>query len=161
MSRHSLPGLRPESDASPFFPSFQREMNRLMDQFRTGFPQPETTETSAFGVGLFPAIDIVELDDAVEISAEVPGVQEDDLDVTISGEVLTLKGEKSSEHKQDGDGYQRMERQYGSFRRQIPLGFQPEDDAVDAKFGDGVLKLRIAKPAAVKAGVRKIDISKS
>ena len=161
MPRHPLPGVRSEADTSPFFPSFQREMNRLIDQFRSGFPHPETTEAPAFGAVLFPAIDVIELDDAVEISAEVPGVREEDLDVFISGEVLTLKGEKSSEHKDEREGYHRIERQYGSFRRQISLGFHPEDSAVEARFSDGVLKLHIAKPSAVKAGVRKIDISKS
>lgn len=161
MSRHSLPSMQSESDGSPFFPSFQREMNRLIDQFRSGFPAPEAATGMAFGGPLFPAIDVVERDDAVEISAEVPGVHEKDLDAFISGDVLTLKGEKSAEHKEEDDGYHRIERQYGSFRRQIPLGFHPEDGAVEAAFSDGVLKLRIAKPPTVKAGVRKIDISKS
>ncbi|MCV3271490.1 Hsp20/alpha crystallin family protein [Roseobacter sinensis] len=161
MSRQSLPGLPPESDTSPFFPSFQREINRLIDQFRAGFPGPETADSMAFGTAMFPAIDVVEREDAVEISAEVPGVREEDLDAFISGDVLTLKGKKSSEHKDEKEGYHRIERQYGSFRRQIPLGFHPDDEAVEASFSDGVLKLRIAKPAAAKSGIRKIDISKS
>ncbi len=161
MFRHNLPDRLSDSDGGSYFPSFQREMNRLIDQFRNGFPMPETGGNAAFGAELFPAIDIVETDDTLEISAEVPGVSEKDLDASISGGVLTLKGEKSSEHEESEDNYHRLERRYGSFRRQIPLGFTPKDDAVEAKYSDGVLKLSIAKPPAVKADIQKIEIGKS
>ncbi|MFK7938788.1 MAG: Hsp20/alpha crystallin family protein [Roseovarius sp.] len=157
MLRNPLPEQVSALDTPSYFPSFQREMNRLINQFRNGFPMPETTA----GAALFPAIDVVESDDAIEVSAEVPGVSEKDLDASISGDVLTLKGQKSSEHTQTEDNYHRVERQYGSFRRQIPLGFTPSSGAVEATYADGVLKLRIAKPPAVKADIQKIDISKS
>lgn len=160
MPREYLPSLQPDAGGAPLFPSFQREMNRLLDQFRTGFPVPETSHQPAFGTSLFPAIDVVNRGDEIEISAEVPGVEEQDLDVSITGEILILKGEKSSEHKEEDEGYHSIERRYGSFRRQVPLGFKPEDDAVEAKFHNGVLKLTIAKPATEKTDVRKIDISK-
>lgn len=160
MLRHNLPGQPSGSDESLYFPSFQREMNRLIDQFRNGFPFPEEGSRAAIGTALFPAIDIVETDDAIEISAEIPGVSEKDVDASIADDVLTLKGEKSSEHKETKDNYHRVERRYGSFRRQIPLGFTPKADGVEAKFADGVLRLRIAKPPAVKADIQKINISK-
>jgi HSP20 family protein len=161
MLRHNLPGQPSGSEVSPYFPSFQREINRLIDQFRNGFPLPEEDSPAAIGTAMFPAIDVVETDDAIEVSAEVPGVSEKDIEASISGDVLTLKGEKSSEHKETKDNYHRVERRYGSFRRQIPLGFTPKADGVEAKFADGVLKLRIAKPPAVKADIQKINISKS
>lgn len=161
MSRESLPSMQADTGGLPFFPSFQREMNRLLDQFRAGFPIPDTSEHPVFGTPLFPAIDVVEHDDAIEISAEVPGIREEDLDAYIFGEMLTLKGEKNSEHEEKQDGYHRLERRYGSFKRQVPLGFKPEDDAVETKFSDGVLKLTIAKPATAKADIQKIDISKN
>ena len=161
MFRQNLPDRLSGSDDSSYFPSFQREMNRLLEQFRNGFPVPETDARLAYGASLFPAIDVVETDDAIEVSAAVPGVSEKDLDASISGDVLTLKGEKSSEHEETKDNYHRLERRYGSFRRQIPLGFTPKDGAVEARFSDGVLKLTIAKPPAVKADIRKIDIGKS
>lgn len=160
MFRQNLPDRLSGSDSGSYFPSFQREMNRLIDQFRNGFPMPETGADTAFGAELFPAIDIVETDETVEISAEVPGVSEKDLDASISGGVLTLKGNKSSEHEENEDNYHRFERRYGSFRRQIPLGFTPKDDAVEAKYSDGVLKLSITKPPAVKADIQKIEIGK-
>ena len=148
-------------DEGMFFPSLQREMNRLFDQFRVGFPIAESVTSSIFGSGGFPAIDVVELDDALEVSAELPGVKEDDLDISISGDVLTLKGEKSYDHEEKEENFHRIERRYGSFRRQIPLGFAPENGAVDAAYTDGILKLKIAKPATAKAEVQKINIKKS
>lgn len=161
MSRQSLPDLNPEAGGPTFFPSFQKEMNRLFDQFRTGFPVPEAGASSVFAASVFPALDVMETDDAIEISAEVPGVKEDDLEASIIGNVLTLKGEKSSDHEETEDNYHLVERRYGSFRRQIPLGFSPESGAVEAKFADGVLRLRIAKPKTAKADVHRINIKKS
>lgn len=161
MSRQTLPQTNRADSDPALFPSLQREMNRLLDQFRSGFPTLEDKE-QPFGAGpSFPAIDVVETDDAIEVSAEVPGVKEDDLDVTVTGETLVLKGEKSSDHEENEDGYHLIERRYGSFRRQIPLGFAPEDGAVKADFADGILKLSIAKPSTAKAAVRKIDIKKA
>ena len=161
MPHQSLPKAQPSAVGSAFFPSFQREMNRFLDQFRSGFPMTDDATRAMFSEPSFPAIDVVETDDAFDISAEVPGVKEDDLDVSISGTTLVLKGEKSSDHEEKEDNYHLIERRYGSFRRQIPLGFSPEEGAVEAEFADGLLKLRIAKPATAKAAVQKIDIKKS
>ena len=160
MSRQSLPRLQSEIGGSHLFPSFQREMHRLLDQFRTGFPTPDPDNTEVFARSVFPAIDVTETDDTVEISAEVPGVKKEDLEASIADGVLTLKGEKSSDHEEKKESYHLIERSYGSFRRQIPLGFSPEEGAVDAKFSDGVLKLSIKKPASAKTGVQKIEFAK-
>ncbi len=160
MSRQSLPTRL--SDATfPFFHSLQTEMNQMFDRFRGAQSDEPVDMFSPLTRPLFPAVDIAETDEAVEITAEVPGVEKDDLDVSISGGVLTLKGEKGSDHEEKEKDYHLVERRYGAFRRQIPLGFSPEDGAVDAKFHDGLLKLRIAKPPAAKAAVQKISISNS
>ena len=161
MFRQSLPQTRQNADGPAFFSSFQKEMNRLLEQFRTGFPMPDAETRDIFTAPSFPAIDVIETDDGLEISAEVPGVKEDEMDVTISGANLVIKGEKSADHEIEEDNYHMVERRYGSFRRHIPLGFTPAEDAVEAEFKDGILKLRIAKPAAAKADVQKIDIKKS
>ena len=162
MSRQSLLQTQNDAGGSAFFPSFQKEMNRLLDQFKEGFPSLDDDGARALFDGTsFPALDVIETDDALEISAEVPGVKEDELDVTISGDTLILKGEKASAHEEKEDNYHLVERRYGSFRRQIPLGFVPDDGAVDAKFADGILNLRIVKPAAAKAEVQKIEIKKT
>ncbi len=160
MSRHSLTPRPSNGGESAFFPSFQREMNRLLDQFKSGFPLLDDDAQSVFSGAAFPAIDVRENDDVFEVSAEVPGVKEDDLDITISGKTLILKGEKSADHEEKEDDYHLIERRYGSFRRQIPLGFAPEEGAVDAQFDDGILKLKITKPATAKEDVQKISIKK-
>lgn len=161
MSRQTLPQTNRSAGEPALFPSLQKEMNRLFEQFKFGFPMLQDDGLSFFDAPSFPAIDVVETDDAIEVSAEVPGVKEDDLDVTVSGETLVLKGEKSADHEEKEDGYHRIERRYGSFRRQIPLGFAPDDGAVSADFADGILKLNIAKPPATKAAVKRIDIKKA
>ncbi|MCO4849060.1 MAG: Hsp20/alpha crystallin family protein [Yoonia sp.] len=161
MSHLPISNLPASIGDSHFFPEFQREMNRLLDQFQNGFAPSDTSANEPFADALVPAIDIVETDDAIQVSAEVPGVQEADLDASISGGVLTLKGKKSADHEESDNNYHRIERRYGSFLRQISLGFTPEDNAVDAKYADGVLKIHIVKPAAARTQVRKIDISKT
>ena len=161
MAKQSVEKRQSPPEDSMLFPSLQREMNRLFDQFRVGFPAADNLPSNIFGAGGFPAIDVVDTGDAVEVSAELPGVKEDDLDVSISGDVLTLKGEKSYDHEEKEENFHRIERRYGSFRRQIPLGFTPESGAVSADFADGILQLKVAKPAAAKAEVQKIDIKKS
>jgi len=161
MSRLPLPQTRATNAIPAFFPDLQKEINRLFEQFRNGFPTMDDEAQVAFSGPSFPAIDVVETEGALEISAEVPGVKEDDLDVSISGTTLFLKGHKSAEHEEKEDNFHLIERRYGSFRRQIPLGFVPEEGAVQPEFADGVLKLHISKPATAKADVQKIDIKKT
>jgi HSP20 family protein len=160
MPRQSLPQTKPDAREAAFFPPFENEINRLVDQFRSGFSSANEYAHSIFSGPVFPAIDVVETKDAIEISAEVPGIKKDDLDATISGKTLILKGEKSSGHEQNQDNYHLIEGRYGSFRHQVPLGFIPDAGAIDANFADGFLKLRIAKPTTAKAKVQKINIQK-
>ena len=143
------------SNPQPFFEQLQQEMEHLFDRFR-GYPPVANT---FFGDRLTPVIDMSETDDVVEVSAEIPGVGSDDLDVSLNGDLLVIKGEKSDERTEDDKNYHMHERSYGSFRRQIPLSFTPADDAIEAKFTDGVLRLTIAKPADAKAKNRKIAIN--
>ncbi len=162
MTRHTLPSLFSDDGMTPtLLQSLQKEMNQMLDRLR-GYPGMYTGDLAERGQnGLFPAIDVAESDEAIEITADVPGVKEDDLDVSISDQVLVLKGEKSSDHEEKERDYHLVERSYGSFRRQIPLGFTPADGAVKAKFSDGVLSLHIAKPPETKATVQKVEIKKS
>lgn len=158
MPRQTLPVTQADACEAAFLPPFENEMNRLVLPFRSGFSSAAEYAHSVFYGPVFPAVDVIETKDAIEISAEVPGVKKDDLDATISGKTLILKGEKSHDHEQNEDTYHLTEGRYGSFRHQIPLGFIPEKGAVDANFVDGFLKLRIAKPATARAQVQKINI---
>jgi HSP20 family protein len=133
-------------------------MEQLFDRFRGYPPVANALPRLGFAGGLLPAIDMAETDDAVEITADIPGVDADDLDVSLNGDVLVIKGEKSDARTQDDKNYHLTERSYGSFHRQIPLGFTPADDAIDGHFADGVLTVNIPKPADARTSNRKIAI---
>lgn len=135
----------------PLIQSVQTELNRVFDHFNAG----------AFGTnqGVLLAIDVAETDDAIEVTAEIPGVKSEDLDVSISNETLILKGQKSDTREDSGKDWRTVERSFGSFSRHIPLGFAPEDGKVDVEFLEGVLTLRIAKPTDAPAKSRKIDVT--
>jgi HSP20 family protein len=135
---------------SPFFRSLHDEIDRTLERFNIGTTNGE----------LMPALDISETDEAVVITAEIPVVKEDDLDVSVTGDVLLLKGEKTKEVEETKADYHLIERRFGSFRRQIPLGFTPPKDGVDASFENGVLNLTINKPDEVAASTQKIKIEK-
>src|SRR5262249_4584140 len=100
--------------------------------------------------------------DAIEVTAELPGVDEKDLDVTLADGVLTVRGEKkTARDEQDKDkNWHVVERSYGSFSRAIPLPFDPDPAKVEAKFDKGVLHIHLPKPAEVAKKQQKIEIKK-
>ena len=152
MMNRNLPSLFADSPMSPFWRMFQRDIDRMFGG------QSEASGEGGFPV--MPAIDIAEKEGALEITAELPGVKEDELDLSITDGILTLKGEKSSDTERKEKNYHVVERRYGSFRRQIPLGFMPDTDKVAASFKDGVLTLTIPRPAEAEERTRKIAISR-
>jgi HSP20 family protein len=112
---------------------------------------------------LSPKIDVAETKDAIEVTAELPGVDEKDLDLTLADGVLTVRGEKkSAREEQDKDkNWHVVERSYGSFSRTIPLPFDPDPAKVEAKFDKGVLHIHVPKPAEVAKKQQKIEIKKA
>jgi HSP20 family protein len=110
-----------------------------------------------------PRVDIAESKDAIEVTAELPGVDEKDLDVTLTNGMLTVRGEKkSTRDEQDKDkNWHVVERSYGSFSRTIPLPFGPDPAKVEAKFDKGVLHIHLPKPAEVAKKQQKIEIKKA
>ncbi|NWG71833.1 MAG: Hsp20/alpha crystallin family protein [Parvularculaceae bacterium] len=152
----SLPAASGDA-GDPFF-RLQNEMNRLFDEAFAGF--------SGFASGgtvgaLTPRVDLKETGDALEAFFELPGVDEKDLDVEISDNILTVRGEKRAERseREDGSGYHFVERSYGSFARSIALPAEIEQDRVKAEFSNGVLKLWLPKNAEARNRTRKIAIS--
>jgi HSP20 family protein len=109
-----------------------------------------------------PKIDVAESKDAIDVTAELPGVDEKDVDVTLANGMLTVRGEKKTERdEQDKDkNWHVVERSYGSFSRAIPLPFDPDPAKVEAKFDRGVLHIHLPKPAEV-AKQQKIEIKKA
>lgn len=139
-----------EHGSWPLLQTFQSEMNRFFDRFNDA---PQWRENA-----MIAAIDVAETDDAVEVTVDVPGVDQKDLDVSVSHENLIIKGTKSNKREDESKDWHLVERSYGSFRRVVPLGFTPDDDKVDAKYLNGVLTLRIDKPEGTTANNRKIEI---
>ena len=134
--------------------TFRREMDRMFEHFFDGVPMRSGANWSS----LTPAADIGETDQEMIITAELPGVSDKDVEVSLAGDVLTIKGEKKAEteHKNGDSTY--VERRFGAFARSVRLPFEVKDGEIDAKFKDGVLTVRLPKPADLRRTVRKIDV---
>jgi len=133
----------------------QREMDRLFDDFFRGFGlAPYAADRwSSFT----PRVDIVEDDREVRVSAELPGMHDDDIEVTVSRNALVISGEKREEKQEKGRGYRYAERSYGSFRRSVPLPAEVSQDKVNAVFEHGVLTVTLPKVKESR-GHRRIPI---
>jgi len=140
------------------FSSLQKQMNELFDSFFTGF------ERSSFGAleegqGEFvPTVDARESDKEITVLAELPGMDEKDIEVSLANDALTVKGEKKEEKEEKDKSYWHVERRYGSFRRVIPLPDGIETDKVSATFKKGVLTVTIPKSAKTESAGKKITI---
>ena len=105
-----------------------------------------------------PAISVAETKDAFEVTAELPGVDEKDIKVSLDGNQLVISGEKKEESTKEEKDWHVEERSFGSFYRSMSLPFEPEDGAVEAHFDKGVLRLSIKKPAKAIKTTKTIEI---
>jgi HSP20 family protein len=119
---------------------FRDEMDDLFGRFFSGGP----LAAGAFGA-TWPRMDLEESDKDLTVTAELPGVDPKQIDINVTGNVLTLRGEKKDEREEKGRDYHYVERQYGSFHRSVQLPSSVESDKVDATFKDGVLTIRMPK----------------
>lgn len=147
---------RRELEQDPFF-ALHREMNRLFDEFSRGFGLPAAEQGASWGAAS-PKVDVSETDKEIQIAAELPGVEEKDIDVTLQDDVLTLRGEKKTEREEKEKDFHLMERSYGSFARSIRLPYAVDPEQVNASFRNGILKISLPKPAEAKEKVRKIAV---
>jgi HSP20 family protein len=135
--------------------SLHREVNRLFDDVFRGFDLPAF---SGFGGGVaWPNLELSESDREIRISAELPGLNQKDVELSIADGVLTLRGEKKMETKDAERGY--SERSYGRFERRIALPRDIEADKASASFNDGVLLITLPKSAAANENVHRIPIN--
>lgn len=132
--------------------SLKQAMDRLLED---SFVQP-TVGWMTMANGQLPPVDLYETDDALVLSAAIPGVKPDNLSLTITGQTLTLRGEVDSSPDIENDRYVYRERRYGAFQRQIALPVRVESDRAEATFENGVLTLRIPKAAEVQP--RRIEV---
>jgi HSP20 family protein len=130
--------------------SLQSEMNRLFNGFFDTGSGPGALRQWA------PAMDLVETDDHFLLRADLPGLDEDDVSIEFQDNVLTLSGERKSEHEESREGYHRVERAHGSFARTLTLPEGVDADAIEAAFDRGVLEVRIPRPAERKP--RRVQI---
>ena len=125
--------------------SIQEEVNRLFDEFFGRFP----SRLDVFETGWTPSVDIRETKDDIIVEAELPGIKQDDVSVSITDNVLTIKGEKKQEKEVKEEQYHRIERSYGAFQRSFTLPTVVQADKARATFKDGVLKMRLVGVQAV------------
>lgn len=139
-------------DTSGFIDRFHNEVERMLAREPRGFGDFPALSTAQW----LPAVDVEETGDAYRISADVPGMKPEDIDITLEKGVLTLKGERKSEYDTDERGVRHVERRSGRFLRRFSLPDTADTENVDARVEQGVLRLTITKKAESKP--RRIEV---
>ncbi len=141
--------------SSPYrdFVNLQEEMNRLFETFTRGSELQSVTEGS-----WAPVVDIHESKEFIVIDAEVPGVSQKDIKVSVSDNILTIQGEKRQEKTVEEENFHRLERFYGSFSRSFNLPAGVKADQIKATFKDGVLKIILPKSEEAKTKVIDVEV---
>ena len=121
------------------------DIDDLFDSFFRGLDRPFA------GYKAWPTIDVAEDDDAIVVRAEVPGCKAQDIDISVYGNTLTISGEKKLSEEKKEKGYYHVESTYGSFRRELSLPTEVDQDKIDATFKDGVLSITLPKAEKAKA----------
>jgi HSP20 family protein len=133
------------------FANLHRELDRILEEFGRS-PSFGSLE----GKGMVPATDVVESDKEIEITAELPGLEEKDVQIDLSDSILTIRGEKKAEKEEKDKNYRLVERSYGSFYRSLELPSGVDANAIKATIANGVLKVTVPKPAPAQA--KKIEV---
>lgn len=141
------------------FSSLQREMNRMFERFNSDFGIAPF-EASAFN-GWSPQVNVSETDKELAVTAELPGVEEKDVEVTIDKGALTIKGEKKCEKEEKDKNYYRSERCFGSFMRSIELPKDVLSDKAEANFKNGVLTVKLPKSPEAQKQSKRIPVKAS
>ena len=146
---------RYREEGDPFM-TLHREMNRLFDDVFRSF------DVAPLGMGrmsAWPSVEVAETDKDIRIAAELPGMDEKDVEVLMGDGVLTIRGEKKSEVEDKERSF--TERSYGRFERRIPLAWDVEEDKIEASFKNGVLTVTMPKSAQSTQHVKRIAINKA
>ena len=136
---------------NPFL-SLHQQIDRLFDDFTRGFPSLGNGMTTM----TLPTMDVAETDKEIEITAELPGLEEKDVQINVADDILTIRGEKKAEKEQKDKNYCLVERSYGSFERSLELPEGVNADAIKATIDKGVLKVVVPRPAP--AQVKKVEV---
>ncbi len=153
-----LPASYREGERNPFL-ALHREMNRLFDDvfrgFETRLPFPYGGY-SGFGAG-WPSVEVSDRDKEIKLTAELPGLEEKDVELSLSEGILTIRGEKRSETEDQENQF--SERFYGRFERRIPLGYDIDESKVNATFRNGVLTVTLPKTEQGQSRAKRIAIN--
>ena len=138
------------------FTAMRREMDRLFDSFSRDWSAP-----SVAGSFLSPKVDVAETDKGLEISAELPGIDQKEISLDLADGVLTIKAEhkEEKEKKDEKRHYHLVERSHGSYMRRFAIPFEPDADKVQADFDKGVLHITVPRSKAAEKQVKKIKIN--
>lgn len=144
------------------FSAMRDEMDRVFERFDVDWPRWPGVLRRTGGISMVvPELDVHENSKSVVVEAELPGVEEKDVTVTLANGCLTIKGEKRDQREEQGQTYYRSERSFGAFERSLRLPDTIDESKVEARFDKGVLRITaVKKPEAVKAE-RRIEIGKS
>jgi len=142
------------------FTLMRREMDRAFDDFMRGWATPGPALPEGM---LSPRVNVVEKEGGLEVTAELPGVDQKDIDLDLSEGMLTLKAEhkEDKEEKDENQRYHVVERAYGTFMRRFALPFEPDTENVEANFDNGVLKVWVPRSPESRKQTRKIEIKSS
>ncbi len=148
---------RSEPSVPTLFTRLHNEIDRLFDDFSLARPSRSIFNFAALPE-VMPAMELTEKRDRYEMSLEIPGMEEKDIDIECADGVLTISGEKRQESEETSEGYLVTERSYGSFKRQLTLPTDVNPDAIEAKYAKGVLRLALKKDKKAANRVKKIAI---
>lgn len=157
-SRANRLALRSEGE-TPML-AIQNEMNRMFDQFFSDDFPFSTRLMATPAMDFLPRLDISETETEFKVNAELPGMDEKDIQIRLEKDTLVLSGEKKSETEEKEKTYHRVERSYGSFERVIPFNVQLDEDKVSAVFKNGVLTITLPKASDAIRKTRQIEIKK-
>lgn len=138
--------------------AFQREFDRLFDDLWRGFEMPMSARFDRALGSVAPRIEMAETDAAITLRAELPGLEEKDVELTLADNVLTVSGEKKTEREEKETGVAYSECAYGAFQRRIPLPADVVEEQVTATFRNGVLTVTLPKSPKSQEKVRRIHI---
>jgi HSP20 family protein len=152
----------PANIASPF-ETLRREIDRLFEDFRPSawrfpFARPSLELPRLADWQIAPAIDVAEREKEYEITAELPGMDEKDIEIRLANQSLTIKGEKKEEKQERRKDYHVSERRYGAFQRSFVVPEGVDADKIEASFSKGVLKVMLPKTAEAQKAERKITV---
>jgi HSP20 family protein len=156
------PAVSRRTGSADLFAAFRDEMNRAFDEFFAGVGFPLLGSPSAGNAPalLTPQMDVSETDKEIHIAVDLPGLEAEDIELTLDDDILTISGEKAAQREEDERDYHVIERLEGTFSRSIRLPFEIDPAQVQAVFKDGVLEIAIPKPAEAHQKRRRIGVKR-